>query len=99
MAILTGEPVSPQTVSRLTRELDEAVRQFHQAALQDQWAYLFLDGVSLRMRRASGRQRVHMLVAYGVRQNGTRQLLSFMRSQGESQTAWEGLLEDLYRRG
>jgi len=31
VAILTGEPVSPQTVSRLSRDLDEAVRQFHQA--------------------------------------------------------------------
>ena len=99
VAILTGEVVSPQTVSRLTRDLDEAVRQFHQAPLQDEWAYLFLDGVSLRMRRPSGRQRVHMLVAYGVRADGTRQLLAFMRSQGESQSAWEGLLEDLYRRG
>ena len=84
---------------RLTRELDEAVRQFHQAPLQDEWAYLFLDGVSLRMRRATGRQRVHMLVAYGVRQDGTRQLLSFMHSHRESQTAWEGMFEDLYRRG
>jgi transposase-like protein len=65
VAILTGEPVSPQTVSRLSRDLDEAVRQFHQAPLQDEWAYLFLDGVSLRMRRPSGRQRVHMLVAMG----------------------------------
>ena len=91
VAILTGEPVSPQTVSRLTRELDEAVRQSHQAPLADQWAYLFLDGVSLRMRRPSGRQRVHMLVAYGVRRDGTRQLLAFMRSSGESQSAWEGL--------
>jgi putative transposase len=99
VAILTGEAVSPQTVSRLTRDLDEAVRQFHQAPLQDEWAYLFLDGVSLRMRRPSGRQRVHMLVAYGVRADGTRQLLAFMRSQGESQSAWEGLLQDLYRRG
>ena len=56
-----GEPVSPQTVSRLSRNLDEAVRQFHQAPLQDEWAYPFLDGVSLRMRRPSGRQRVQML--------------------------------------
>ncbi len=99
IATLTGEPVSAQTVSRLTRDLDEAVRQFHQAPLQDEWAYLFLDGVSLRVRRPSGRRRVQMLVAYGVRQDGTRQLLGFLRSQGESQTAWEGLLEDLYRRG
>src|SRR6516165_3993206 len=94
-----GEPVSPQTVSRLSRNLDEAVRQFHQAPLQDEWAYPFLDGVSLRMRRPSGRQRVHMLVAYGVRGDGTRQLLGFMRSKGEGQNAWEGRLEDLYRRG
>jgi putative transposase len=99
VAILTGEVVSPQTVSRLTRELDEAVRQFHQARLEDEWAYLFLDGVSLRVRRPCGRQRVQMLVAYGVRADGTRQLLGFLRSKGESQTAWEGLLEDLYRRG
>jgi putative transposase len=40
-----------------------------------------------------------MLVAYGVRQDGSRQLLAFLRSQGESQAAWEGLLQDLYRRG
>src|SRR6516225_10168982 len=39
------------------------------------------------------------VVAYGVRGDGTRQLLGFMRSKGESQSAWEGLLEDLYRRG
>jgi putative transposase len=99
VATVTGETVSAQTVSQLTRDLDEAVRQFHQAPLEDEWAYLFLDGVSLRVRRPSGRQRVQMLVAYGVRRDGTRQLLAFLRSKGESQSAWEGLLGDLYRRG
>lgn len=38
-------------------------------------------------------------MAYGIRANGSRQLLGFLRSQGESQAAWEGLLQDLYRRG
>ena len=99
VATLTGEVVSPQTVSKLTRDLDEAVRQFHQARLSDDYAYLFLDGVSLRVRRPAGRKRVHMLVAYGVRRDGTRHLLAFLRSQGESQADWEGLLGDLYRRG
>ena len=78
VATLSGETVSPQTVSRITRSLDEAVRQFHQAQLSDDYAYLFLDGVSLRMRRPAGRKRVHMLVAYGVRQDGTRHLLAFL---------------------
>src|SRR6266702_4214924 len=65
VATLTGEVVSAQTVSKLTRDLDEAVRQFHQA------------------QRCDGR----------------RHLLAFLRSQGESQADWEGLLQDLYRRG
>jgi putative transposase len=99
VAILTGEAVSAQTVSTLTRNLDQAVRQFHQARLEDEWAYLFLDGVSLRVRRPAGQKRVQMLVAYGVRRDGSRQLLAFLRSQGESQSDWEGLLQDLYRRG
>ncbi len=57
---------------------------------KDEWAYLFLDGVSLRVRRPSGRKRVQMSVAYGVRQDGSRQLLAFLRSQGDSQAAREG---------
>jgi putative transposase len=99
VALLTEEAVSAQTVSRLTRDLDRAVAQFHQAPLTDDWRYLFLDGVSLRVRRPSGRKRVQLLVAYGVRADGTRQLLAFTRSTGESQAAWEGLVQDLYRRG
>ena len=99
VSTLTGEVVSAQTVSRLIRDLDDAVSEFHRAPLADEWAYLFLDGVSLRVRRPTGRKRVQMLVAYGVRRDGRRQLLAFLRSQGESQSAWEGLLGDLYRRG
>jgi putative transposase len=99
VATLTGETVSAQTVSNLTRDLDQAVKEFHRALLKDEWAYLFLDGVALKVRRPAGRQHVQMLVAYGVRQNGTRQLLAFLRTKGESQADWEALLNDLYRRG
>jgi len=99
VATLTGETVSAQTVSNLTRDLDHAVREFHRAPLQDEWAYLFLDGVNLKVRRPAGRQCVQMLVAYGVRQDGTRQLLGFLRTKGEGQIHWEALLNDLYRRG
>ena len=65
----------------LTRDLDQEVGEFHQSRLSDDYAYLFLDGVSLRIRRSAGRKRVQMLVAYGVRRDGTRHLLAFLRSQ------------------
>lgn len=99
VATVTEEVVSAQTVSKLSRSLDGLVKAFQEAPLKDEWAYLFLDGVSLRVRRPAGRQRVQMLVAYGVRADGRRELLGFVRSRGESQAAWEGLLGDLRRRG
>jgi len=99
VALLTDEPVSAQTVSRLTRVLDREVKKFHHVRLQDDWAYLLLDGVWMKVRRAFGPQRVLLLVAYGVRANGQRQLLAFVRARAESQAAWEGFLWDLQQRG
>src|ERR1700752_3560474 len=99
VSLLTGESVSAQTVSRLTRVLDRQVEKFHHAPLEDDWCYLILDGVWLKVRRAFGPQKVLLLVAYGVRTDGRRQLLAFVRAKSESQAGWEGLLNDLYRRG
>lgn len=39
VSLLTQESVSPQTVSRLTRVLDEQVEKFHHAPLSDNWCY------------------------------------------------------------
>ena len=91
VAVLTGESVSAQTVSRLTRVPDQAVRAFHHGPLEDDWAYLILDGVWLKVRRALGPQRVLLVVAYVIRRDGTRQLLAFTRAKSESQAGWEGL--------
>lgn len=99
VATLSGETVSAQTVSKLTRVLDQAVAAFHRRPLGDNWVYLVLDGVWLKVRRAFGPQRVLMLVAYGVRRDGQRELLAFTRAKGESQSGWEGLLNDLFQRG
>ncbi len=99
VALLTDDPVSAQTVSRLTRVLDQEVDKFHHARLDDDWAYLLLDGVWLKVRRPFGPQRVLLLVAYGVRPDGRRQLLAFSRARAESQAAWEAFLWDLHERG
>jgi putative transposase len=99
MATITDEPVSAQTVSQLTRCLDQKVQEFHTARVEDRWAYLFLDGVWLKVRRATGTKKVLLLVAYGIDVEGKRQLLSFLRAKSESQNAWEGMLNDLQQRG
>jgi len=99
VAVVTGEAVSAQTVSRLTRVLDQAVQEFHHRRLGDDWAYLVLDGVWLKVRRSFGPQKVLLLVAYGIRSDGTRELLAYTRAKSESQAGWEGLLNDLFGRG
>ncbi len=63
VATLTGEVVSPQTVSKLTRDLDEAVRQFHQARLSDDYAYLAASRV--HAEAAFRRFRARWLREYG----------------------------------
>lgn len=70
-----------------------------QLQLEDDGAYLLLDGVWMKVRRSFGPQRVLLLVAYGIRPNGERRLLAFLRARGESQAAWEGMLQNLFQRG
>src|SRR2546430_6639400 len=72
VATITGETVSAQTVSKLTRDLDEAVRQFHQARVGGGYVYLFLDGGSFRGRRPAGPQQGEKVVGDGGPPGGRR---------------------------
>jgi transposase-like protein len=96
---LLGEGVSPQTVSRITRRLDAAVRRFQERPLQDCYRYLLLDGVVLKVKGAAAVQKRLVLCAYGVTWAGQRELLSFRQATSESEAQWEAFLRDLYRRG
>jgi len=95
-----GEAYSAQTISNITRELNHAVEKFHHQPLRDDYVYLFLDGVVLKVRDLSGKvHRRWVLVAYGVLPNGKRQILAYHFAQGESETAWLEFLQDLFLRG
>jgi len=95
-----GEAYSAQTVSRIARGLDRAVEQFHRRRLRDDYLYLFLDGVVLKVRDGRGKVRRRVvLAAYGISDSGRRELLAYRLAHGESEAAWTGFLQDLYLRG
>jgi putative transposase len=96
---LLGAPVSAQTVSRVARSLDREVARFHQAAIADDVCYLFLDGVSLRVKTAAGMKRRMVLCAYGISLLGERRILDFRLVKSESQANWEAFLSQLRERG
>lgn len=95
-----GEAYSAQTISNITRQLQQAVDLFHRRPLHDQYVYLFLDGVVLKVRDLSGPVRRRMvLVAYGVLPNGKREIIDYQLAQGESESAWLEFLQGLFLRG
>jgi putative transposase len=96
---LLGEGVSAQTISNIAKSLDEEVRSYHRRRLEDNYLYLFLDGISLKTKTGFGSRKKVVLVAYGIRVDGRKELIDFMVTKGESESRWEGFLSNLYRRG
>src|SRR2546429_622007 len=68
--------------------------------LVDEYLYLFLDGIVLKVRDPARKVRRRViLVAYGVTRTGQRRVLAYQFAHDESQTAWEQFLQDLFLRG
>jgi transposase-like protein len=96
---LIGANPSSSTVSQVVKSLDTEVRRFHHRVLWDRYRYLFLDGLTVRLKTALGVRKRLLLVAYGIRKDGRKELIAFRQARSESEEEWESLLNDLYRRG
>lgn len=96
---ILGQPVSATTVSRVSRRLDAAVAAYHARPLHDQYKVLMLDGVVLSRKTGAGAVRRPVLVAFGIRPDGRKEVIDFRLAVAESAAQWELFLTDLYRRG
>jgi len=96
---LLGEGVSAQTVSNIAGSLDEDLKRYHKRKLQDKYLYLFLDGIILKTKTGFGAKKKAVLVAYGIKMDGRRELIDFTVTNAESEKKWWRFLNDLYRRG
>jgi putative transposase len=96
---LLGEGVSAQTVSNIAGSLDVELKRYHRRTLQDRYLYLFLDGIILKTRTGFGSKKKAVLVAYGIKADGRRELIDFTITTAESEKKWWRFLNDLSRRG
>jgi len=89
---------SAGTVSNINKTLHNEVRQFQRRALTDQYRFLILDGIWVKV---SGHKVVKkaILVAYGIRQDGIREVVGFRLARAESGPECESFLMDLRQRG
>lgn len=94
------EMISATTVSRISKELNAEVEKFHRRDIRDDYKYIFLDGIWLKAKSPVKSRKRCILVAYGIKKDGIRELVDFkLARNGESQIAWECFLTSLYNRG
>lgn len=95
---LCGVTISAASVSRLTARWDADVRRWHQRALSDDYVYLMADGIWIK-NRSLGMKRRLILAAYGIREDGTREIIDYTFARSEKEEHWLRFFTNLQHRG
>ena len=82
---LSGEEISPSTVSRIGKELDEKVRQFLTRPIEKEIPYLFVNASYYKVRdEIVGMYKTKaLLIVAGVREDGYREILGMKLAESE----------------
>jgi putative transposase len=91
--------VSATKVSRVCLKLNAQVDLYHNRPLIDEYQYLILDAINLKVRYNGKYHNRRVLAAYGITLFGKREMIDFKQAKGESKEAWESFLQRLYNRG
>jgi putative transposase len=95
---LFGREVSATTVSKTAAYLDEELRHYQTKPVLDDFPFLFLDGITQKVSEIGVEKKV-MLCALGMREDGTKEMLSFRLVDQEDTEGWRAFLVDLKSRG
>ena len=92
------ESLSKSTVSRILKMLDPQVEAFRQRVLPS-CPYVFVDARYEHVREDHAVRKSAVLVAIGVKQDGSREVLGFWTARVENEAYWSDFLQDLKGRG
>ncbi len=92
--------VSKSEVSRICGELDTVVREFRERPLDHvRFPYLFLDATYVKAHQGARVVSKAIVVATGVTEHGTREVLGLDVGDSEDGAFWTGFLRSLRARG
>lgn len=92
--------ISAAGVSRISKSLNKYVNSYHSRRLSDNYEYVIADGVYFNVKNVVRKKRRCVLVVYGIKSSGQREIIDFQLAPfGESTAAWEKFLNQLYHRG
>jgi putative transposase len=91
--------LSKSQVSRLASVLDEQVKVFRTRRLDAEYPYLYLDARYEHVREGGRVQSQAVVVGYGIRGDGVREVLAFDVLASEGLEVWREFLQGLVARG
>jgi len=86
---LTG--IDKSKVSRICKELDEAVEDFRNRPLEGEYPYLWLDALYLKVRQNHRIVSQAMVIVIGVKETGERDVLGFDLGSSEEEAFLAGI--------
>jgi transposase-like protein len=93
------ESISKSQASELCAELDAKANAFRSRSLTKRYPYLMLDALYEKVRVESAVVSQAVVVAYGVGEDGIREVLGIDVVQSESLESWTTFLRSLTQRG
>jgi transposase-like protein len=91
--------ISASEVSRIAKELDEKVKEFLERPIEKRICYLFVDASYFKVRSGGRYINKALLTVTGIREDVYREVLAAKVAEGEDESFWESLFEDLKSRG
>jgi putative transposase len=93
------DQLSPSSVSRISKELDEKVEEFLKRPLEHPVMYLYIDATYLKVRVGSQYVSNALFIAAGVRDDGYREILGAKLCDCEDELFWTGFFDEMKERG
>ncbi len=99
VAHLGLDQLSPSSVSRISKELDEKVDEFLKRPIEHPIPYIYVDASYFKVRDSGKYVTKALLIITGVRDNGYREILGAAVADDEGEGFWSGLFDELKDRG
>ena len=96
---LCGREFSKSTVSRLAQDLDEQVEAWASRSLEQEYPFLMLDAMQLKVRRQKAVRSTTAMLAVGIKEDGQREILGLAMALSETEQGWRRFIRQLKERG
>ena len=96
---LWGTRASAGLISKLNKQVYEKIETWRNRPIEGKHAYVYLDGIVLKRTWADEVRNVSILVAFGVNEDGYREILGAAEGAKEDKAGWGSFIANLKTRG